>query len=154
MKNFLLSLTLTAIFLMPVFGGVVEAALDPGTPNNSGTVDPGTPSNPGTLDPGTPNNSGSGGSVKLLNPLNADNPNYNIFDFLRSIIEIILVFAIPIIVIFIMYSGFLFVTARGEPAQIQKARAAFTWAIVGGVIVLGAWAILEAVKGTVDAIIT
>ena len=50
-----------------------------------------------------------------------------------------------------MYAGFLFVTARGDAAQISTARKALLWAVVGGVIALGAKLIIEVIQGTVDA---
>jgi hypothetical protein len=69
-----------------------------------------------------------------------------------KIIEIILVFAVPIIVFFIIYAGFLFVTARGNENQIGTARTALTWAVIGGVIVLGANLILTVVQQTVNTL--
>jgi hypothetical protein len=89
---------------------------------------------------------GNSGIVKLKNPLQAT----SIEQFLLNVIDVILVFAIPVIVIYIMYAGFLFVTARGEPGQIEKARGALLWAVVGGVIVLGARLIIGIIADTIQ----
>lgn len=84
----------------------------------------------------------------LTNPLKSD----SVTEFLLNIIDILLVFAIPIIVFFIMYGGYLLVTAQGEPAKLQQGRNAILWAVVGGVIILGANLILEIIKNTVESI--
>lgn len=60
---------------------------------------------------------------------------------LVAILEIFIIIATPIIVLFIIYAGFLYVTARGNAQQVSQATRALTYAIIGGVIVLGAVAI-------------
>lgn len=92
---------------------------------------------------------GAGGCVagELCNPLQSA----TITDFLLKIIDVILIFAQPLIVLFIMYAGYLYVTARGEDAQITTARSALLWAVIGGVIILGARLILAVIKGTIAA---
>lgn len=91
---------------------------------------------------------GAGGnSQSIINPLQSQ----TIPEFLLKIIDVLLVFAIPLIIIFIMYAGFLFVTARGNSEQISTARSALLWAIVGGVIVVGAKIIISVIEGTVRA---
>ena len=54
-----------------------------------------------------------------------------------------------IAVLMIMYAGFLFVTAGGEPAKITKAKDALLYAAIGAAILLGAWVISEAIGGTI-----
>ena len=93
-------------------------------------------------------NSATDGFGRLTNPLKSD----SITAFFTSILDIILTFAIPIVVLFIMYAGFLYVTARGDEGKIKTAHAALTWAIVGGVIVLGAKLIIDVIQGTVEAL--
>lgn len=82
----------------------------------------------------------------LENPLKFD----SIEGFLLAVIDVILVFALPLIVLFIMYAGFKFVFARGNESEVTKARTQLTWAVVGGLIVLGAKVILEVIQGTVE----
>lgn len=132
-----------AINLLSFTDAYAQSAANP--PNNTD----GSAANPPTDTGGTavnpPNTQGSG---QLTNPLNST----SIIDFLDAILDIILIFALPIIVFFIIYAGFLFVTARGNEQQITTARRALTWAVVGGVIVLGANALVEVIQGTVNAI--
>lgn len=70
---------------------------------------------------------------------------------LLAVVDIFTIIAIPIIVFFIIYAGFLYVTAQGNPANIEKASKALLYAIIGGVIIIGANVIGTIVKNTVDA---
>ncbi len=83
-------------------------------------------------------------------------PNPTIFgdvpSFLQALLEIVQIIAIPIVVFFIIYAGFLFVTAQGNPAKLSQARQALLAAAIGAVIVLGAWVIATVIKNTVDDI--
>jgi len=54
------------------------------------------------------------------------------------------------IVLMIIYSGFLFVTARGDEQQITRAKNTFFWAIVGGAVLLGAEVLANAIVGTLS----
>ena len=54
--------------------------------------------------------------------------------------------AFPIAVIFILWSGFLFVSAGGNPEKIKTARTTLLWAIIGLVVVTGAWTLSVAFK--------
>ena len=69
-----------------------------------------------------------------------------------TIIDVVLVFLLPVIVLYIMYAGYLFVTAQGNPGELSAAKKALLTALIGGVIVLGARAILDVVKGTIEAV--
>jgi Type IV secretion system pilin len=104
----------------------------------------------GTGGSGSGGTGGSGGCApgQLCNPLQSR----TIQEFLLKIIDIILIFAQPVIIFFIMYAGYLFVTARGNESQITEARTALTWALIGGVVILGARAIITVIQGTVDAL--
>ena len=55
-------------------------------------------------------------------------------------------------VIFIIYSGFLFVKAQGNPTEIETAKKTFFYTIIGVMILLGASAIAKAVGNTIRAI--
>ena len=96
--------------------------------------------------PATP--SGGGGlSFKLQNPIAFD----SIEKFLVAILNIIIVIATPIVVIFIILAGFKYVTAHGNPAKITEATQALTYAIIGGVLIIGAVAIARIIANLVGA---
>lgn len=59
-------------------------------------------------------------------------------------IDAALVLAFPIAVIFIVFSGFKFVTAQGNPSEITKARQALVWTLLGLALVIGAKALSAA----------
>ncbi|MEZ4195294.1 MAG: hypothetical protein R3B53_02780 [Candidatus Paceibacterota bacterium] len=84
-------------------------------------------------------------SIPIKNPLKID----SIEGLLEAILAIVMVLAVPIIVFFIIYSGFLYVTARGNAEQVKQATTALTYAVIGGVIILGAVAIATIVKNLV-----
>ena len=111
-----------------------------GTAGNGG----GTQGNGG----GANNPRTSTGVFTLTNPLKATSVEGLIY----AIIDIILILVQPIIILFIVYGGFLFVTARGDEGKVTKARAALTWAIIGGVVVLGARALIAVIQGTVASL--
>jgi hypothetical protein len=58
----------------------------------------------------------------------------------------------PIIVLMIIYAGFLFVTAQGDPQKLSKAKKAFLWAIIGAVIILGARLLAAAIAQTISSL--
>jgi len=84
----------------------------------------------------------------LDNHLKAD----NVQDALILVIDILLTFALPLIVLYIMYAGYLYVTAQGNPAKVTEARTALLWAVVGGVIVLAAKIIISVIQSTATAL--
>ena len=90
----------------------------------------------------------SGGSQGLKNPLKVS----TIEELLELILDIVVTLSVPIIVLFLIYSGFLYVTAQGKPDAIKKATTAFTWTVIGGVIVLGASVLLTVITNTVNSL--
>lgn len=70
---------------------------------------------------------------------------------LSALLSIFIVIATPIIVLYIIYAGFLYVTARGNPTKIQEATTALTYAIIGGVILLGSVALSEILSNIINA---
>ena len=59
--------------------------------------------------------------------------------------------ATPVVVIFIILAGFKYVTAQGNPSAIQEATRALTYAIIGGVLIIGAVAISYIIRDLVTA---
>ncbi len=91
--------------------------------------------------------SGTLAKTTLINPLKIK----SIEGLLTAILNIIIVIAMPIIVFFIIYAGFLYVTAGGKPEQVKQATQALTYAIIGGVLIIGAVAIATIVKNLVGS---
>ena len=74
-------------------------------------------------------------------------------EFLYVILETVVLFLFPFIVLMIVYTGFLFVTAQGNPEKLTKARQALLWTVIGAVVVLGSFALAELIKATVESVI-
>ena len=86
-------------------------------------------------------------NIVIKNPFAGGN---SLEEFIKKAInDIVLPIGGVIAVLMIMYAGFLFVTAGGEPAKITKAKDALLYAAIGAAILLGAWVISEAIGGTI-----
>jgi hypothetical protein len=68
-----------------------------------------------------------------------------------EIVNVLLIIAIPIIVFFIIFAGFTYVTAQGNPEKIKLASQSLLYGIIGGVIILGSSAIMVIIRNLVDA---
>jgi len=69
---------------------------------------------------------------------------------ITAIMGIVVQIMIPVITVMIIYTGFLFVTARGDVAKITTAKQTFLYVIIGAAIMLGAFVIKTAITGTVE----
>ncbi len=78
----------------------------------------------------------------LENPLNSN----TFAELVENIAEIVAQIGFPIAALAIIYSGFLFVSARGNEKQLEDAKRTFLWTIIGTAILLGAWAIAIAIQ--------
>lgn len=72
-------------------------------------------------------------------------------ELLLAILNIVIVIAVPIVILFIIYAGFLYVTAKGNATQVQDATRALTYAVIGGVLIIGAVAIAQIIANLVNA---
>ena len=69
--------------------------------------------------------------------------------FLLTLVDFVLLIGVPILVMCIIYAGFLFVTGGDNEAKVGKARTTLTWTLVGGLVLFGAKAIALAIESTV-----
>lgn len=66
--------------------------------------------------------------------------------------DVVMPIGAVVVVLFIIYSGYLFVVAQGNPAKLEEAKRAFLYSCIGAVVLLGAWAIAQVIQNTVDQI--
>ncbi|MDD2657552.1 MAG: hypothetical protein PHD04_02740 [Candidatus Pacebacteria bacterium] len=135
---------LIASFGAPMFSYAQDTGTAPASQSgdNTGTA-PAQVTNPSQ----TPSR---GTNVTLMNPLGKD---ATFESFLLSILGIITDTIGPIIVILMLvYVGFKFVTAQGEPGKISEARQMLLWTVVGALILLGAKIIAMGILATVNAL--
>ena len=71
-------------------------------------------------------------TVEVPNPIELE----TLTELLTVIINWIFTISIPIVVAVIIWSGIKFITSRGNPTELQKAKSMLWWAIVGLVIIL------------------
>lgn len=98
------------------------------------------------------------GSVLAQNTTGSSFDNPLAFDsfeaVLVAILDVLVILAMPIIILFIVYAGFQYVTAQGNATKIQDASRALLYALIGGAIILGAVIIGEVIESTIDSITT
>lgn len=82
------------------------------------------------------------------NPILYDDLN----EFLLAIVDGVVQVGFYLVVIFIIYAGFLFVKARGNEAELKKAKEAFLYTIIGATILLGATVLKNVIVGTINQI--
>lgn len=94
---------------------------------------------------GQPAGNSSNKKVTLFDPIDK-----SLVEIFEAILDIIMVFAVPIILFFIVWAGFLYVTAGGNQEKISQATKALLYAVIGAVIVLGAKALLAVITNTIN----
>ena len=85
----------------------------------------------------------------LKDPASATDFQTFIASFLKAIVQI----SLPILTLFIVYSGFLFVTARGNEGKLTKAKENFLWVILGAILILGAWVLATLLAATATQVL-
>ena len=97
---------------------------------------------------------GGGGNVpKIENPLKCAGCN-DLAGLLIAIVEEVAKVGFYLVVFFIIYSGFLFVAARGDTTKLGKAKATFLYTVIGAAILLGATILANVIQGTVNQLQT
>jgi len=84
----------------------------------------------------------------IINPIHANTVQEFIGNILTGVIRI----GMPVVALAIIYSGFLFVSARGNTEKLTKAKSALLYTIIGAGILLGSWAIAQIISDTALAL--
>ena len=92
----------------------------------------------------------SGG--KILDPLRS-NGTPDIPALINKIVDGLLLIGVPIIALILIYCGFLFVFALGNPEKLKKAKEALLWTVVGAAVFLGATLIAKLIVDTITAVV-
>jgi hypothetical protein len=98
-----------------------------------------------------PDGGGTNITNTIVNPLGSDGPQ-NIPDFIAKLLDIVVIIGIPIVTLAIIYAGFLFVQAQGNPEALKKAKSTLLYTLIGATLLLGAFVIAAAIGSTVDDI--
>ena len=89
------------------------------------------------------------GEVTIINPLGSTN---TLIGLVKKILEGAVKIGMPVIVLAIIYSGFLFVAAQGNSEKLNEAKRSLTYTLIGAAILLGSWAIAQLIADTVKAL--
>ena len=102
---------------------------------------------------GSNSGTGSSGGPAVNNGPGLTNPLEGKVDSISGLIQVILVgvvkIGIPIVALALVYSGFLFVSARGNPEGLAKAKRALLYSLIGAALLIGSWAIAQMISDTV-----
>ncbi len=136
MKKYIviLSIFITLLFIATI---PVSAHVK-GTPTKTDGTVKGTPTTNPVADP-----------EKLDDPLGE---GVSLEGLLLKLFDIILYVGVPVVAFFLIWSGFMFITAQGNPEKLTIARSRLLYTIIGAVLLLGAWTISQAIKGTLEDI--
>ncbi|MEK7066623.1 MAG: hypothetical protein AAB965_03595 [Patescibacteria group bacterium] len=69
-----------------------------------------------------------------------------------AILAVLPTIAIPIAGIYLVYSGYLFVSSTGDTKQLESAKTAFFNAVIGTALIVGASILVSAVSSTVSGL--
>jgi len=74
----------------------------------------------------------------------------DIYGLISAILGFVVKIGAVVVVFFIIYAGFQFVTAQGSEDKISSAKKSFMWTIIGALILLGAMTLSDVVCNTAD----
>lgn len=85
-------------------------------------------------------------AFQLSNPINQE----SLYCFLSDVLSAFVLIVFPIVVLALVYSGYLFVAAQGNPQKLNEARGWLIGVVIGALIILGAQVLAVAVESTID----
>ncbi|OHA58538.1 MAG: hypothetical protein A2571_02060 [Candidatus Vogelbacteria bacterium RIFOXYD1_FULL_44_32] len=85
-------------------------------------------------------------SIVIENPLSVS----TIQEFVVKVLDIVVTISMPFLVVMFIYSGFLFVWARGNETELKRAKEIFFYTVIGAALVLGAFVLAKAIQATID----
>ena len=88
-------------------------------------------------------------SKGLCNPLKFP----SIQTFIEGVLQAIVMIALPIITVFVVYAGFKYISARGNPGKIGEAHKNFQYVLIGATLILSAWVLATLIGGTISQLL-
>lgn len=82
---------------------------------------------------------------RLCNPIKFK----NLTSFFLELVNVVIQYGALLIVLMLVFAGFKFVVAQGNPEKVSEARTMLTWIIVGAFVLLGVFVIRAAICGTI-----
>ena len=122
--------------------------------NDKGTGPSSLSSLPFTPKP-TPASATNGIQTNLNLAFHLDNPisgDGDLLGFVQTILKAVVLLLTPVIVLMMLYAGFMFVTAQGNGEKLIEAKNALVYTMIGAAIVLGAEGFATIIKSTVNCL--
>lgn len=98
----------------------------------------------------TPSAVPNGAGFSLSDPLNSQ----TLCGLIKQLLQAVLVIGVPVAVLFLVWAGFLFVWAQGNPTKLQRARKNLMYVLIGIGIFLGAWTLGQMIAGTLKTVVS
>lgn len=89
-------------------------------------------------------------SFKVPNPLGENATTLT--QVLANILDAIVLLLSPVIVIMLVYSGFLFVAAQGRAEELTKAKQTLMYTLIGAAIIIGAKGISLVIQNSIECL--
>ena len=89
-------------------------------------------------------------AIPLQNPLKKEFSSLPAF--FKALLDIVIQIAVPIATLFMIYAGFLLVTAGGDETKVTAAKKTFLWTAVGTVVLLGSWLLFQILLNTIEGV--
>jgi hypothetical protein len=101
---------------------------------------------------GTPSGSSGFGTANGSSGTSLENPlRFGSFcQLIKGLLQAIVAIGVPVAVLFLVWVGFKFVLAQGDPTKLSEARKNFLNTVIGIGIFLGAWIIAQVIASTVQ----
>ena len=87
----------------------------------------------------------------LCNPLKS--AISSIPQLIAAFLKAVVMVALPILSLAFVWTGFLFVSARGSTDKLNTAKRAFFYTVIGAILILGAWLIANLIGTTVSQLL-
>ena len=148
LKKFLAVFILAGLFAggalsSSVFAEPPKSAAGSTSANSSGSSDSGESA--GICPPGSKNPGATNIAACNINPShNKDDLISDVNKIINVVLGVLGVVAVGVII----YGGFLFLTAQGDPGRIKKGKDSITWGVIGLIIALLSWSIINFVLTT------
>lgn len=147
-KNFLAVFMLAGLFAGGALSGSVfakttkSAAGGASADSSSGS---GSSGSSGICPPGSKNQGATNIAACNIDPAHSGD---DLINDTNKIINVVIGVLGVVAVAVVIYGGFLFLTAQGDPGKIKKGKDSITWGIIGLIIALLSWSIINFVLST------
>ena len=74
-------------------------------------------------------------------------------ELVAGLAKVSVIMAVPLVALALVYSGFLFIKARGKSGELTTAKNNFQYVLMGATLILGAWVFATLLWGTVGQLL-